>query len=87
MVKPSATDWITIGGLSLLLLIGIAYWIVEDKGKRDCETKESPLCISGSCPATTDGCGNAPFKVNSDGSLTCKAPIVKNSNNVPTVNT
>jgi hypothetical protein len=87
MEKTSTVDIIVIVILSVMLIAGIIYWIIEDKGKKDCETKESPLCISGSCPATTDSCGNAPFKVNSDGSLTCKAPITQNSNNVPTINT
>jgi hypothetical protein len=87
MAKNNPLDYIVVGLLSALWIAGIAYWVVEDKAKKDCENKESPLCISGSCPATTDTCGNAPFKVNSDGSLTCKAPITQKSNNVPTVNT
>ena len=87
MEKPSGIDIFTIVALSLLLVAGIVYWITEDKARSKCENNESPLCISGSCPATTDDCGNAPFKVNPDGSLTCKAPITQNSNNVPTINT
>jgi hypothetical protein len=87
--KTKSSNGLEIGScvaLGFLLLGGIIYWLLEDKALKNCENKESPLCLTGSCPATTDTCLNKPFKVNSDGSLTCKNSIVSNQSNVPNIN-
>lgn len=90
MVETKKSYGLEIGAciaLGILLIVGIILWIVQDSNLRKCENNESPLCLSGSCPATTDTCLNKPFKVNSDGTLTCKNSIVSNQSNVPNVNT
>jgi hypothetical protein len=63
--------------LGLIFVIGIVLLIVFERHYNDCKTLESPLCLTGNCPAPSESCGNQPFKKNSDGSgYVCKPPIV-----------
>ena len=63
--------------LGLLFVIGIVLLIVFERHYNDCKNLESPLCLTGNCPAQSSACGNQPFKKNSDGSgYVCKPPIV-----------
>lgn len=66
--------------MGFLILIGIILIFVFEKQYSDCRNKESPLCLSGNCPASSgqdaDGnsCQNQPFKL-VDGQILCKPPI------------
>jgi hypothetical protein len=75
-----------IAALSILLIVGVVLWVVYDKKLHDCEKSESPLCLTGTCPNTTDACGNNPFKVDANGNLTCKGAITSGENKIPLVN-
>ncbi len=88
--------------LFITLAVGVVMWIVWEKGVSDCEKKESPLCLTGTCPSATstgpngngNGCGLSPFKVDSNGkavtdsngNLICKTSIVNYAGGPPTVN-
>lgn len=80
--------------LAIVLAVGITMWLVWEKGVSDCEKGESPLCLTGTCPSATTGCGLSPFKVDSsgkaittsNGSLICKSSIIDYSGGPPKVN-
>jgi hypothetical protein len=69
--------------LAILIIVGIVLIIVFQGQYNNCKDKESPLCLTGNCPATTDACGNSPFKF-VDGQIVCKTSIFPTST-VPTV--
>jgi hypothetical protein len=69
--------------LIILIIVGIVLIIVFQGQYNNCKDKESPLCLTGNCPATTDACGNSPFKF-VDGQIVCKNSIFPASK-VPTV--
>jgi hypothetical protein len=98
MAKVSGVEIGLIVALSLVLAGGVILWIVWDKGLKDCEKGESPLCLTGSCPSltkdtpTVQGCGQSPFKIDSsgkavvqNGKLICKGSIVNYAGGPPTV--
>jgi hypothetical protein len=66
--------------MGFLILIGIILIVVFEKQYSDCRNNESPLCLSGNCPASSgtdaDGnsCSNQPFLV-VNGQIECKPPI------------
>jgi uncharacterized membrane protein affecting hemolysin expression len=63
--------------LGLIFVVGIVLLIVFERHYNDCKNLESPLCLTGNCPAPSEACGNQPFKKNSDGSgYVCKPPII-----------
>ena len=97
-IKISNTEIFMIVILSITLAIGIAMWIIWDKGLKDCEKGESPLCLTGSCPSLTQdtpdvqGCGQSPFKIDSsgkavvqNGKMICKSSIINYAGGPPTV--
>lgn len=61
--------------LSIILLLGIVLSVVFYNEYHNIRTKESPLCLTGTCSNTSQGCGTIPFKVQSDGSLLCKTSL------------
>ena len=69
--------------LIILIVVGIVLIIVFQGQYNNCKDKESPLCLTGNCPAATDACGNSPFKF-VDGQIVCKNSIFPASK-VPTV--
>ena len=72
--------------LGLLFIVGIILLIVFEKHYNDCKNLESPLCLTGNCPAPSTNCKSAPFKViNSGGTTTyqCKPGLV-NQQTIPT---
>jgi hypothetical protein len=72
--------------LGLLLIVGIILIFVFEKHYSDCKNLESPLCLTGNCPAPSTNCGNAPFKIINDGNTTgyqCKRALV-NQQTIPT---
>ena len=58
--------------------------IVFEKQYKTCKTDESPLCITGNCPAVSSICKNIPFKI-LDGKTTCKNSLL-NQQYVPLIN-
>jgi hypothetical protein len=61
--------------LAIILVLGIVLSIVFYSEYHNIKTKESPLCLTGSCQYTSQGCGTYPFKVQQDGSLLCNPSI------------
>jgi hypothetical protein len=73
--------------LSIILILGIALSIIFYNEYHNIRTKESPLCLTGSCNFTSQGCGTIPFKIQSDGSLLCKTSLTtQTSPNVSVTN-
>ncbi len=101
MAKVSGVEIGVIIVLGIVVAVGVVLWIVWDKGVRDCENNESPLCLTGTCPATTttgpngngNGCGLSPFKVDSNGkaitdnngNLICKGSIINYAGGPPVI--
>lgn len=101
MAKVSGAEIGIIVALTLLLAVGVIMWIVWDKGLRDCEKGESPLCLTGTCPSATtvgpngqgNGCGLSPFKIDSNGkavtdkagNMICKGSIINYAGGPPVV--
>jgi len=72
-----------IGFFILVIIIGLILVFVYEKKYNDCKNNESPLCLTGNCPAQVDFCGASPFKyVNGD--LKCKYAIFQNPS-VPSI--
>jgi hypothetical protein len=69
--------------LAILIIVGIVLIFIFQKQYNDCKNKESPLCLTGNCPATTDTCGPNPFKWD-NGQIICKNSIFP-TGKVPTV--
>jgi hypothetical protein len=69
--------------LIILIIVGIVLIIVFQGQYNNCKDKESPLCLTGNCPANTDACGPSPFKF-VDGEIVCKTSILP-TGTVPTV--
>ena len=69
--------------LAILIIVGIVLIFIFQKQYNDCKNKESPLCLTGNCPKTTDTCGPNPFKF-VNGQIVCKNSIFPKSQ-VPTV--
>lgn len=71
--------------LIILIIVGIVLIIVFQGQYNNCKDKESPLCLTGNCPARIDagGCEYSPFKF-VDGEIKCKTSIFPTSK-VPTV--
>ena len=61
--------------VSIILVAGIVVAILFYNQYHNITTKESPLCLTGSCANTSQGCGTIPFKVQQDGSLICKTSL------------
>jgi hypothetical protein len=71
--------------LGLLFVVGLILVYVFEKHYSDCKTLESPLCLTGNCPAQSTNCGNAPFKIINSGNTTgyqCKQGLV-NQQTIP----
>jgi hypothetical protein len=82
--KKSNTGAIVIVSiLSLLIVIGIVLIVVFQNQYNNCKGKESPLCLTGNCPANTDACGASPFRY-VNGEIKCKYAIFQNPS-VPSV--
>ena len=69
--------------LIILIVVGIVLIIVFQGQYNNCKDKESPLCLTGNCPANTDACGPSPFKF-VNGEIVCKTSIFP-TGTVPTV--
>ncbi len=82
--KKSNTGAIVIVSiLALLIVIGIVLIVVFQRQYSNCKNKESPLCLTGNCPAKTDDCGPNPFRY-VNGEIKCKPAIFQNPS-VPSV--
>lgn len=71
--------------MGLLFVIGLILVYVFEKHYSDCKTLESPLCLTGNCPAASNACGNGPFKIINSGGTTgyqCKRALV-NQQTIP----
>jgi hypothetical protein len=71
--------------LGLLFIVGLILVFVFEKHYSDCKNLESPLCLTGNCPAKSTNCGNAPFKIINSGNTTgyqCKTALV-NQQTIP----
>jgi len=64
-----------IGITAIILITGIIVAILFYNQYHTITTKESPLCLTGSCSKISQGCGTIPFKVQQDGSLICKTSL------------
>ena len=70
--KQSSTGGIVIIViLIILIIVGIVLIVVFQGQYSKCKDKESPLCLSGNCPATAGICGNSPFRF-VNGEIVCK---------------
>ncbi len=69
--------------LAILIIVGIVLIFTFQKQYNNCKDKESPLCLTGNCPKTTDACGPNPFKFE-NGQIVCKNSIFPGGQ-VPTV--
>ena len=71
--------------LGLIFLVGCVLLYVFEKHHSDCKNNEGPLCLTGNCPASSSGCGNAPFRtVAGEGAsgVQCKSSLM-NQGDVP----
>jgi hypothetical protein len=84
MAKVSGVEIGVIIILGIVVAVGVVLWIIWDKGVRDCENNESPLCLTGTCPAKTDSCVLSPFKIQ-NGNIVCKSSIINYTGGPPTV--
>lgn len=64
-----------IGITAIILVAGLIVAILFYNQYHNITTKESPLCLTGSCSSVSQGCGTTPFKVQQDGSLVCKTSL------------
>ena len=69
--------------LILLAIIGIILVVVFEKQYSNCKDNESPLCITGNCPASSSICKAIPFKV-LDGKTICKTSLL-NQQDIPLI--
>jgi len=70
--------------LVLLAVVGIILVFVFEKQYSSCKNSESPLCITGNCPASSSNCQNIPFKIE-NGKTICKSSLL-NQQDIPRVN-
>lgn len=71
--------------LGLIFLVGCVLLYVFEKHHSDCKNNESPLCLTGNCPASSSNCGNAPFRtIAGEGTsgFQCKSSLM-NQQDVP----
>ena len=61
--------------LTIILILGITLDVIFYLEYKNITTKESPLCLTGSCKASSQNCGGFPFKVQDDGTIVCKPSI------------
>lgn len=81
--KSNTGAIVVVSILALLIIIGIVLIVVFQNQYNKCKGKESPLCLTGNCPANTDACGASPFRY-VNGTIECKYAIFQNPS-VPSV--